>query len=99
MRAFAEAWPEGEFVQQLVAQLPWGHNVRLLDHLKTRQEREWYVHKAIEHGWSRPVLEHQIESGLYYDETSIPASLEQWCVAASQVMEMLDTAKADGAIL
>lgn len=34
----------------------------------------------------------------YYDETSIPASLEQWCAAASQVMEMLDAAKADGAI-
>lgn len=34
MRAFAEAWPSEEFVQQLVAQLPWGHNVHLLDALK-----------------------------------------------------------------
>jgi hypothetical protein len=29
MLVFAEAWPEGEFVQQLVAQLPWGLNVRI----------------------------------------------------------------------
>lgn len=33
MRAFAEAWPDLEFVQQAAAQLPWGHNVVLLDKL------------------------------------------------------------------
>mgnify|MGYP001441049370 FL=1 len=27
MRAFAEDWPEGQFVQQVLAQLPWGHNL------------------------------------------------------------------------
>jgi predicted nuclease of restriction endonuclease-like (RecB) superfamily len=65
MRAFAEAWPEKEFVQQVVAQLPWGHNVRILDSVKDSKEREWYASKVIEHGWSRPVLLHQIESRLY----------------------------------
>src|ERR1700737_4953592 len=29
MRAFAEAYPDQEFVQQVVAQLPWGHQVRI----------------------------------------------------------------------
>ncbi len=38
MRAFAEAWPDREIVQQLVAQLPWGHNLRLLEAVK-RPER------------------------------------------------------------
>ncbi len=66
MRTFAEAWPEKEFVQQVVAQLPWGHNVRLLDRVKEPQERKWYAGKVIEHGWSRPVLVHQIESRLYH---------------------------------
>lgn len=65
MRAFAEAWPDGEFVQQVVALLPWGHNVRLLDAVKTPEERAWYAHQAIEHGWSRNVLIHQVESGLF----------------------------------
>ncbi len=65
MRALAEAWPEDEFVQQPVAQLPWGHNVRLLDLVKDRNERLWYARSAIEHGWSRNVLEIQIEAGLY----------------------------------
>lgn len=65
MRAFAEAWRDKEFVQQLVARIPWGHNVRLLDVVKSPQEREWYARAAIEHGWSRDVLVHQIESGLH----------------------------------
>src|ERR1700743_1175820 len=65
MRTFAEAWPDREIVQQLVARLPWGHNVRLLEALKDPAERAWYAGQAIEHGWSRNVLAHQIDSGLY----------------------------------
>jgi len=65
MRALAEAWPQEEFVQRVVAQLPWGHNVSLLDAIKSPLEREWYARQAIQNGWSRVVLVHQIESGLF----------------------------------
>ena len=65
MRAFAEAWPDFQFVQQVVALLPWGHNVRLLDAVKSVPERTWYARQVIENGWSRNVLLHQIESGLF----------------------------------
>jgi predicted nuclease of restriction endonuclease-like (RecB) superfamily len=65
MRAFGQAWPDEAIVQQLVAQIPWGHNVRLLDYVKDRGEREWYIRATIEHGWSRNVLVHWIESDLY----------------------------------
>jgi predicted nuclease of restriction endonuclease-like (RecB) superfamily len=65
MRAFAEAWPDLQFVQQVVALLPWGHNVRLLDAVKSAPERTWYARQVIENGWSRNVLVHQIESGLF----------------------------------
>ena len=65
MRAFAQAWPDEAIVQQLLAQIPWGHNVRLLDHVADPAERECYIRKTIEHGWSRSIREHQIESGLY----------------------------------
>jgi predicted nuclease of restriction endonuclease-like (RecB) superfamily len=64
MRAFAEAWPEEKMVQQLVAQLPWGHNIRLLEALKLKEDRIWYASQAVEHGWSRAVLVHQIEGRL-----------------------------------
>src|SRR4051812_38304544 len=65
MRAFAEACPDPGFVQQVVARLPWGHNVRLLEAVKAPAEREWYARQAIENGWSRNVLAHQIAGGLY----------------------------------
>ncbi|HEX5337658.1 MAG TPA: PDDEXK nuclease domain-containing protein [Gallionella sp.] len=64
MRAFAEAWPDAEFVQQAAAQLPWFHLCTLIDKLKTRDLRDWYLAKAIEHQWSRNVLVMQIETRL-----------------------------------
>lgn len=39
MRAFAEAWPDGQIVQQPVGQLPWGHNLVLLSKLKTIESK------------------------------------------------------------
>jgi predicted nuclease of restriction endonuclease-like (RecB) superfamily len=63
MRAFAEAWPDEAIVQQLVAQIPWGHNVRILDRVKAPEDRVWYARATIQHGWSRNILVHQIESG------------------------------------
>jgi predicted nuclease of restriction endonuclease-like (RecB) superfamily len=65
MRAFSEAYPDREFVQQLAAQLPWGHTMVLLDAVKKPDEREWYMRQTVENGWSRNVLVHQIDSGLY----------------------------------
>ena len=65
MRSFSEAYPDEQFVQQVVAQIPWGHNLRILDAVKVPVEREWYIRQTIEQGWSRNVLVHQIESGLY----------------------------------
>ncbi len=62
MRAFAEAWPEAEFVQAVLAQLPWYHQLALLDKLSSPDVRRWYAAKAIEHNWSRNVLVMQIET-------------------------------------
>lgn len=65
MRGFAEAWPDREFVQEVLAQLPWYHHVTLLDKLKIREERQWYAAKAIENGWSRNVMWHHISTALH----------------------------------
>ena len=64
MRAFAEAWPDLEFVQALLAQLPWYHQLALLDKLPGPETRRWYIAQAIEHNWSRNVLVMQIETRL-----------------------------------
>lgn len=68
MRALAEAWPEPEVLQQLIAKLPWGHNVRVLDRVKDRSTREWYLRAALEHGWSQNVLVHMISTKLHARE-------------------------------
>ena len=65
MAKFAAIYKDEEFVQQAVAQIPWGHTVVLLDKISDSVIRNWYVEKTIENGWSRNVLVHQIENGLY----------------------------------
>lgn len=62
MRAFAEAWPDPEIVQQAVGRLPWGHNVVLLTRLKDPAIRIAYAERAIEFGWSRNALNIHIET-------------------------------------
>lgn len=64
MRAFAEAWPDEEMVQQAVGHLPWGHNLVLLSKLKTTPLRLAYAQRAIEQGWSRNALNVHIETRL-----------------------------------
>ena len=68
MRSLAEAWPEPEILQQLIAKLPWGHNLRVLDRIKDRSTREWYLRAALEFGWSQDVLVLQIKSRLHERE-------------------------------
>lgn len=65
MRQFAELYPDIKFVQQVAAQLPWFHIATLITQLKNAEERQFYMQKAIEHGWSRNILEMQIEVNLY----------------------------------
>ncbi len=47
MRAFAEAWVDEQIVQQVVGQIPWGHNLRLLDKATDYKERLWYARQAM----------------------------------------------------
>lgn len=65
MRRFAQLYPRIEFAKQPVSQLPWGHIVRLMQMVKDESEREWYAVQTIKNGWSRTVLEMQVESNLY----------------------------------
>jgi predicted nuclease of restriction endonuclease-like (RecB) superfamily len=64
MQQFAASWPDPEIVQQLVGQIPWGHNVALLQKVKDPAAREWYARATVQHGWSRNILIHQIEGRL-----------------------------------
>lgn len=65
-------WTSSEpITKQLVSQLcgiPWGHNLAIISKVKTPDEALYYVRSTLEYGWSRNVLVHQIESGLYQRE-------------------------------
>jgi len=78
MRAFYLAYTEqililaqparelvGKNPPHTVAEIPWFHNVVLIEKVKDSGERLWYAEQTIGNGWSRNVLVHQIESGLY----------------------------------
>lgn len=65
MRAFADAYPDESIVQRSIAQLPWRHNIALLEKLQLLEHRLWYAQQALNNGWSRDVLAMQIASGLH----------------------------------
>ena len=85
MRAFAEAWPI-PFGQAVLGQIPWYHNIALLEKLKDSSERLWYARETINNGWSRNVLVAQIKSCLYQREgqainnfdNTLPALQSDW---------------------
>lgn len=63
--------PVGQIGQQVIAQItqiPWGHNIAIISKCKNVKEALYYVQNTITHNWSRSVLVHQIESGLYKRE-------------------------------
>ena len=64
--------PDGEFVAQLVRQIPWGHNVLIFEKIKEREKALWYVQKTLENGWSRNALEFQIDNRLYERQATRP---------------------------
>ncbi len=49
----------------VLVNIPWGHHVSLMDKIKDKAERLWYINKTIENNWSRVVLHYQIETDLY----------------------------------
>lgn len=56
MRAFAQAWPDKSFVQEVAAQITWCHNIALIEKRSDPDVRHWHARATIEFGWSRNVL-------------------------------------------
>ena len=60
MRTCASAWPDKAIVQRVIAQIPWRSNLAILDKIHDAEQRLWYAQMTLEHGWSQPILVHQI---------------------------------------
>ncbi|RUQ85046.1 PDDEXK nuclease domain-containing protein [Legionella septentrionalis] len=65
IKQFAQLYPDLLITPQAVAQLPWGHVSLLIHAVKDKLTREWYAQQTIKNGWSRSILEMQIEGALY----------------------------------
>lgn len=65
MRRFAELYAGSLILQQLAGELPWYHHVILMERVKKQEERIFYMQHAVQHGWSRAVMIHQIDASLY----------------------------------
>lgn len=65
MRQFFEAYQGDEKVSLLTRQLPWTHNLIILNQSKRPEEREFYLRLAIREQWSKRELERQFKTALF----------------------------------
>jgi len=65
MLRFALEYPDASILQQSVAKLPWGHNILLIEKIKDKEIRDWYIHQCVENQWSRETLSNQIKNQLH----------------------------------
>ncbi len=65
MRQFYEAYREEAIVSSLLRQLPWTHNLIILNQSKRPEEREFYLRTAIREKWSSRELERQFKAALF----------------------------------
>ena len=65
MKSFYNEYKNDDEFVQLVAQLPWKHNIKLMQKVKDREICKWYMHKCLEEGWSNSILIYQTDTNLY----------------------------------
>ena len=65
MKIFAREFPDGPITKQPVSQLPWGQIIRLMQMVKDPAARDFYIRETVIHGWSRSILELQIQGRLH----------------------------------
>ena len=65
MKRFYEQYRDSPKLQQLVAEIPWGHNLLIINKIKQEDAREYYIEASKDCGWSRNVLLNQIKADAY----------------------------------
>jgi len=71
MMRFFKEYPDLEFVQSVIAQIPWTHNLALMEKVLGNTERLWYLEQTLTNGWTRDWLVTQIDNGLYERQTLV----------------------------
>ncbi len=75
MKQFYETYHMDQIVSPLVRQLPWTHNLIIINQSKSKEERDFYLHRCIQEQWSKRELERQFKSALYERSMLSPVQL------------------------
>jgi len=62
--------------KQLVFQIPWGHNIILIEKIKDQTIRFWYMEQIIQNGWSRDVLGLMIKNSVHTRQGNLISNFE-----------------------
>ena len=93
MRQFVLAYRELPKLQQLVGELPWGHNVLIMQKVKQPEARAFYLRASAHAGWSRNILLNQIKARAYQRSLkagkSHNSTLAMPATVASRAVDML----------
>ncbi|MEO1262978.1 MAG: PDDEXK nuclease domain-containing protein [Bacteroidota bacterium] len=72
MRRFFDTYKGDPNLRQLVAEIPWGHNLLIMQKAKSREERQYYLQASSQMGWSRGVLLNQIKAEAFQRQVQLP---------------------------
>lgn len=73
----AQAARQLEIPPDFCLNIPWWHNVILVEKVKNLDEREWYARRAVENGCSRSILKMWIETDLYHRQGKAPNNFQR----------------------
>ncbi|NEZ64005.1 DUF1016 domain-containing protein [Leptolyngbyaceae cyanobacterium CCMR0082] len=65
IRQFYTEYQQTPNLQQLVGEIPWGHNILIMQRIKDEAARHYYLEATARLGWTRNVLLNQIKAGAY----------------------------------
>ncbi len=101
MRRFYLEYKNQSILQQLVAEIPWGHNLLILNKVKALEAKQYYLEMSRQMGWTRDVLLIQINSQAYERhllakkqnnfQHALPEHLAEQADRAMKDIYMLDT--------
>jgi predicted nuclease of restriction endonuclease-like (RecB) superfamily len=65
IRQFYVEYQNASDLQQLVGEIPWGHNILIMQRIKGESARRYYLDAVARLGWTRNVLLNQIKGSAY----------------------------------
>lgn len=77
MVQFYKEYSNDEFVQPIVAQIPWTHNIILIQKIKDKSLRFWYMEQTLKNGWSKDILSLMINSEVHNRTGNLVSNFSQ----------------------